>query len=38
MYPTWNKWIFILVDQIDGTLWRVDWSFDKEKNSLSVIR
>lgn len=38
MYPTWNKWVFILVDQIDGTLWRVDWSFDKEKNSLSVIR
>lgn len=37
MYPTWDRWVFILVDQIDGTLWKVNWSFEKEKNSLSLI-
>lgn len=26
LYPTENMWTFILIDQIDGRLWQVQWS------------
>lgn len=26
LYPTENMWTFILLDQIDGRLWQVQWS------------
>ena len=26
LYPTQNMWTFILVDQIDGGIWQIQWS------------
>jgi hypothetical protein len=26
LYPTFNMWTFILLDQIDGGTWQVQWS------------
>ena len=31
LYPTQNSWNFILLDQIDGRTWQVQWSFESEK-------
>lgn len=31
LYPTQNMWTFILLDQIDGRMWQVQWS-QKAKN------
>lgn len=31
LYPTQNMYTFILLDQIDGTAWQVQWSTDPEK-------
>ena len=36
LYPTENMWTFILLDQIDGGTWQVQWSFEA-KNRL-VLR
>jgi len=33
LYPTSNIYTFILVDQIDGNIWQVQWATDK-KNRL----
>jgi hypothetical protein len=29
LYPTQNMWTFILVDQIDGDMWQVQWGKNK---------
>lgn len=35
LYPTTNSYNFILLDQIDGRTWQVQWSF--EENERMVI-
>lgn len=37
LYPTQNSWNFILLDQIDGRTWQVQWSFDKDKRGIVPI-
>ena len=31
LYPTQNMYNFILLDQIDGRMWQVQWSIDRDK-------
>lgn len=38
LYPTENFWTFILLDQIDGNTWQVQWSFDVEEFAVVPIR
>ena len=35
LYPTENMWTFILLDQVDGSSWQVQWSFE-EKNRFVI--
>jgi hypothetical protein len=35
LYPTQNIWNFILLDQVDGRVWQVQWS--QEQKSRMVI-
>ena len=35
LYPTQNIWNFILLDQIDGRVWQVQWSIES-KNRLVI--
>ena len=37
LYPTTNTYNFILLDQIDGRTWQVQWNFDAEKRFVSRI-
>lgn len=37
LYPTENMWTFILLDQIDGRTWQVQWSQDSEKRGIVPI-
>ncbi len=37
LYPTQNMWTFILLDQIDGRVWQVQWSLDDEKRFVIPI-
>lgn len=37
LYPTENIWTFILLDQIDGRTWQVQWSNEAEKRGLMSI-
>jgi len=37
LYPTSNMWTFILVDQIEGSTWQVQWSMDKSKRFILPI-
>jgi hypothetical protein len=37
LYPTSNIFTFILVDQIDGRTWQVQWSMDKDKRVVIPI-
>lgn len=37
LYPTTNTFNFILLDQIDGRAWQVQWSFDSEKRGIARI-
>lgn len=34
LYPTENMWTFILVDQIDGRLWQVQWSQNEDNRGI----
>ena len=37
LYPTQNRWTYILLDQHDGRTWQVQWSFEpKEKIILPI--
>lgn len=39
LYPTENMYNFLLLDQIDGTVVQVQWSFDvKKRGIVSVIK
>ena len=37
LYPSKNIYNFILLDQIDGRVWQVQWSFEKDKRMLLPI-
>lgn len=37
LYPTQNIYNFILLDQIDGKTWQVQWSFDEENRFVLPI-
>lgn len=37
LYPTENMWTFILLDQIDGNTWQVQWSFEKANRFVIPI-
>ncbi len=37
LYPTTNTYNFILLDQIDGRAWQVQWSFDVDKRLVEQI-
>lgn len=38
LYPTQNIYNFILLDQINGNLWQVQWSFDDRKRFVLPIK
>lgn len=37
LYATTNFYNFILLDQIDGRVWQVQWSFDENKRLVTRI-
>lgn len=37
LYPTQNRWTFILLDQIDGKTWQVQWSMNAENRFVIPI-
>lgn len=37
LYPTQNMWSFILLDQISGKTWQVQWSADIENRQIIPI-
>jgi hypothetical protein len=37
LYPTTNSYNFILLDQIDGRAWQVQWNIDAEKRMVIRI-
>ena len=37
LYPTNNIYNFILLDQIDGRVWQVQWSIEKDKRLVFPI-
>lgn len=37
LYPTQNIWTFILLDQIDGRAYQVQWSQDENKRAIIPI-
>lgn len=34
LYPTENTYNFILLDQIDGRVWQVQWSIDADSRGI----
>lgn len=38
LYPTDNMYNFILLDQIDGRTWQVQWSFDYMNRGILPIK
>lgn len=34
LYPTENIYTFILLDQVDGRVWQVQWNIDKSKRGI----
>ena len=37
LYPTQNMYNFILLDQIDGTTWKVQWNNERDKRFIRRI-
>jgi hypothetical protein len=37
LYPTSNMYTFILVDQIDGNTWQVQWSYERANRLILPI-
>lgn len=37
LYSTQNMWTFILLDQLVGRMWQVQWSMDAEKRGIIPI-
>ncbi|MGM9776095.1 MAG: hypothetical protein ACI3ZG_04925 [Candidatus Coprenecus sp.] len=38
LYPTENSYNFILLDQIDGRVWQVQWNQDESKRGIWQIK
>ncbi len=38
LYPTENIWTFILLDQVEGSTWQVQWSNEEEKRGVFRIK
>lgn len=38
LYPTQNMYNFILLDQIDGRVWQVQWSIERENRMVLEIK
>lgn len=38
LYPTKNMFNFILLDQVDGKMWQVQWSVDEENRGVIPIQ
>lgn len=38
LYPTTNLYNFILLDQIDGRVWQVQWSIEEKNRMVTRIR
>ena len=38
LYPTTNNWTFVLVDQIDGDVYHVQWNQDRNKRFVIPIK
>ena len=37
LYPTENMWTFLMLDQLEGTVYQVQWSQDVEKRGIMKI-
>ena len=37
LYSTQNSWTFILLDQLDGRMWQVQWSMEPENRGIIPI-
>jgi len=37
LYPTQNNYTFIILDQIDGRTWQVQWAIEPEKRGIVPI-
>lgn len=37
LYPTQNIYNFILLDQVNGNVWQVQWSFEEETRGIAPI-
>ena len=37
LYPTQNMWTFILLDQLDGRVWQVQWSTESKNRGVIPI-
>lgn len=37
LFPTQNMWTFILLDQIDGRMWQVQWSMKEDSRFVIQI-
>lgn len=38
LYPTQNMYTFILLDQLNGKTWQVQWSTDRDKSFIIPIK
>lgn len=38
LYSTQNMYTFILIDQLDGRMWQVQWSIEPEKRFIIYIK
>ena len=36
LYPTQNMWTFILLDEVDGRTWQVQWSTDGKEGIVPI--
>ena len=37
LYPTSNIFSFVLVDQINGSMWRVQWNYEENKRFIERL-
>jgi len=37
LYPTKNNWNYLLLDQINGKIWQLNWDMKPEKNKISSL-
>lgn len=37
LYSTQDSWKFLLLDQVSGKIWQVDWGMKPDKNKISAV-